>query len=628
MRDDPVQLFQKLDAEIANFKSHPPEPKSKEETEKQLEYATMSKNPPIISVDYAGIDSSSEQKTEKQLTATNEYSTFNGYPPNVGDAYAVDESKSPYNYEKQFTLTEDTTTVGKDISNEAEEPLITVTLDQACPLETNKALAENSIGVLELTAVSAESNQQELEQKKARSSDIGWIDNESHDIDVTTGKAKDITATNQADERKREPIQKLKRKHGKPKSGPKLENQPIFEPMTGKSPKIQERLLDLAESDLKNTLENAPVHVVPDQMENEVCRADSNQKRYLEEENRQQRAPKMKIKQQNPPKVINKQPQTLIVGGTQQQALKEENKRQHALEVKNKQHQNPKVQNKQPPVPKEETKQQKAPTEVEKEQQQSTEKETTKHQAINAKSKQQKRIKSKKKQSQNPEEENEQQQFPTVMKKQQHDENKPAVVYNSKEAWTDKSIDDTLPADPLGGTLEDSNTVEENAAHITIQSITIQTKNITKRKPEKSVETKRYLRVFRLLSSALGYSWAYRDVWRKKKQFQLQVDGEDSVEEPIAQHNQNEREPKRKLNESEKYPERLAKCESARVITSARGSHTEHKHKTTNNDDNQRNTAIILGSSRVHPYYKHEQTVTRKGTPSNKHKTHWTDSKF
>ena len=525
-------------------------------------------------------------------------------------------------------MTGDTTAVSKDISNGAEEHTITVTHDEACPLETNKASADNSIGVLELTAVSAESNQQVLEQKQCRSSDVGWIYNESHDIDVTTGKAKDITATIKADERKSEPIQKRKKKHGKPNSWPKLENQAIFEPMIGKSPKPQERLLDLAESDLKeNRFENAAVHAIPDQMENEVRRADSNQKRYLEVENKQQQAPQMKIKQQKSPKVINKQPKSLIVGGTQHQAPKEENKQQHALKVKYKQHQNPKVENKEPPVPKEENKQQKAPKEEEKDQQ-SADKETTKQQAINAKSKHQKRIKSKNKQSHNPEEDNEQQQYPTVMEKQQHDENKPAVVYNSKEAWTDKSIDDTLLADPLDDTLEDSNSVEENAAQITIQSITIQTQNITKRKPEKSVETKRYLRVFRLLSSALGYSWAYRDVWRKKKQFQLKVDGEDSVEEPIAQHNQNEREPKRKLNESEKYPERLAKCESARVITSARGSNTEHKHKTTNNDDNQRNTTIILGSSRVHPYYKHEQTVTRKETSSNKHKTHWTNSKF
>ena len=77
MRDDPVHLFQKQDAEIANLKSHPPEPKSDGETEKQLEYATISKNPPKIAVEYAGIDSSSEQKAEKQLTVTNEYCTFN-----------------------------------------------------------------------------------------------------------------------------------------------------------------------------------------------------------------------------------------------------------------------------------------------------------------------------------------------------------------------------------------------------------------------------------------------------------------------------------------------------------------------------------------------------------------------
>ena len=588
-----------------------PEAKSEDRTGKQMElkYATISKDPPNVSVEYTGADSRSEQKAEKQMTATKEYSTFNGYPPNV-EAYTVDKS------EKQYTLTDETTTVAKDPFNGDVEHTIVVTHDQACPLEMSKSLAEQSVEVLKLAVVSAGSDQQELEQKQARSSDV-LIDNESHATEVKTGNIKDMTGTIRADEYEAEAIQNRKENYGKHKRELKLTNQPIFEPKISQSTKPLGSL-DSVESDQKRLgLENVAGNSIPVQMESKMHVSDSKQKSYIEEKNKQKQSPKIEIKQQKVHKTIIKQPQVLIVKHKQHKALRE----------KNKQHKNPMVMKKQQSAPKEENKQQQALKEEKKGHQQDTENEATQQQAVIARSKQQKRIKLKKKQLQVPDVENEHDHAEVEMQHQLHlqEENKSASIYNSKEALANKSIDDTLPTDLL----DDCHSVEETTADITIQSIAEKNQKITKCKPVKSVESKRYLKVFRLLSSALGYSWSYREVWRKKKQFKLMVDAEGLTEEPFEQqHIPNVLEPKRKLNVSAKNPERLEKCEKSKGITSATGSETKHKHGRTKNSDKQRNTAPSLGSSRVHPYCKYEQIFKRKGMPSYKHKTRWTDSKF
>ena len=599
-----VYLFQKLDIEIANLREHSSESKEAGSAQSQVlqtEYATMSKDPPNVCVDYTAVEKDSERNSNDHLKRTENDNTCNGDMFRVTDEYAGIRFKSKQANDKQFSLLKDVATTVTNPPNEIANNTMNINHNQAVPITGLKRdMVDISFEALEQPIKHSETHSErtEIEQTDVKEEPIG---KKMIEINVNAGAEKGTSTTIQTDNCDDEHKRKRKKEHGKDNTRSKFKQ-------TGnrKVNNTQLQTNDLKQQEpLKEQSEkNERTKVADTQLLSSTT--DLQQQQLPKEEVKQ----KSKLNIQQPDKTENSRLSESKMNTNQQERLTDDNKQQSFAGNESAQLNFTATERQQMPTVrhKRHRKKHKKWSEdkihLSTHNQASTAEKSQNRQQLNNESKESHIFK--------PEE---QQHQPRLAEKEQD-----IPIPDLDE----EGVNNSLCTDAFDDKWEDCVSEDENATGITAENIEVENQKLAEGKPVKSAETKRYFRVFRLLSSALGYSWTYKEVWRRKKHRQLKADITDCMEDTDAEHVPNITEPNRKSNITEGNSNITAPSKSSKAIPSVKNTKTDE----TPNENGTQLLTTLMGGSRVHPYHTHRFPVTRKGKTIYKHKTHWTDSKF
>ena len=603
-------MFQKQDIEIANLREHSSESKEAGSAQSQVlqtEYATMSKDPADVGVEYTAVAKDSERNSNDHLKRTENDNTCNGDIFRETDEYAGILSQSEQKNDKQFSLLKDVATTVSNPPNDLAKNTMNVNHNQAVPITgLNRDMVDISFEALEqpIKHFETHSERTEIEQTDVKEEPIG---KKMIEINVNVGAEKGTSTTIQTDTCDDEHKRKRKKEHGKDKTRSKLKQ-------TGnrkvKNTQLQAHTNDHKQQEpLNEQSENNERNKVAD-TELLSSTTDLQQQQLPKEEVKQ----KSKLNKQQPDKTKNSRLSESKMNTNQQERLTDDNKQQSFPGNESAQLNFTATERQQMPTVSHKRHRKKHNEWSEDKIHLST------HNQGSAAEKSRQQLNNESKESHifKPEE---QQHIPRLAEKELD-----ITVHESKPIpdLDKEGVKNSLCTDAFDDKWEDCVSEDENATGITAENIEVENQKRAEGKPVKSAETKRYFRVFRLLSSALGYSWTYKEVWRRKKRRQVKADKTDCMENTDAEHVPDITETNRESNITKGNTNIPVPSKSSKAIPSVKKTKTDE----TPNENGTQLLTTLMGGSRVHPYHMHRLPVTRKGKTIYKHKTHWTDSKF
>ena len=201
---------------------------------------------------------------------------------------------------------------------------------------------------------------------------------------------------------------------------------------------------------------------------------------------------------------------------------------------------------------------------------------------------------------------------------------------NFKELFNLKQVVETKSTNSHDDAQKGKQAADGYIEEVKIQDIRIRHQKVEMCGYGRTFETKRYLKLYRLLSSALGYSWTYKEICRRKKQFQLNVNVASCNEEPTTEEPYTNL-PKAKLhkvNRIEKNPDGGSACGSSRVMDNVNDVKADNNPGKADYNIKQAKRKLPSRSKRIRPYGIVEKPATRKTKMHHIHERHWTDSKF